>query len=97
MSFTIEQLREEALRLAPEDRARLASELINSLDALDEVDQAPVDAANRLDEVRMAHRWPGPCTTATSRPDAFADPATQNETSPILPRALPYCMGMVYT
>jgi hypothetical protein len=45
----------------------------------------------------MAHRWPGPCTAATSRPDAFADPATQNETSPILPRALPYCMGMVYT
>jgi hypothetical protein len=51
MSLTIEQLREEALRLAPEDRARLASELINSLDALDEVDQASVDAA-WADEVR---------------------------------------------
>jgi putative addiction module component (TIGR02574 family) len=58
MSLTIEQLREEALRLAPEDRARLASELISSLDALDEVDQASVDAAwadevhQRMDDVR---------------------------------------------
>lgn len=29
----------------PEDRARLAGELIESLDELDEVDQAAVDAA----------------------------------------------------
>jgi uncharacterized DUF497 family protein len=49
VSFRVEQLREEALRVAPEDRARLATELFNSLDALDEVDHAPVDAANRLD------------------------------------------------
>jgi putative addiction module component (TIGR02574 family) len=47
--MTLKELREAALRLPPEDRARLASVLINSLDALEDV-QA-VDAA-WADEVR---------------------------------------------
>jgi putative addiction module component (TIGR02574 family) len=45
MSFTVEQIRGEALRLSAEDRARLARELIESLDELEDVDQAAVDAA----------------------------------------------------
>jgi putative addiction module component (TIGR02574 family) len=51
MTFTVEQIRTEALRLSAEDRARLAGELIESLDEIDEVDQAAVDAAWR-EEVR---------------------------------------------
>jgi putative addiction module component (TIGR02574 family) len=45
MAFTVEQIRGEALRLSVEDRARLARELIESLDELGDVDQAAVDAA----------------------------------------------------
>jgi len=58
MSLTIGRIRSEALRLPPEDRARLAGELINSLDELDEVEQAGVDAAwaeeirRRVEQVR---------------------------------------------
>lgn len=51
MAFTVEQIRNEALRLSPEERARLAGDLIDSLDELDEVDLAAVDAAWRA-EVR---------------------------------------------
>jgi len=42
---TMEKIRNEAMRLSLEDRARLAGELIESLDELDEVDQVAVDAA----------------------------------------------------
>lgn len=51
MAFTVEQVRNEALRLSARERARLAGDLIDSLDELDEVDQAVVDAAWRA-EVR---------------------------------------------
>jgi putative addiction module component (TIGR02574 family) len=59
--MTMKELRDAALRLPPEDRARLASELINSLDALEDVDQAAVDAAwadevrRRVEEVRTGN------------------------------------------
>jgi putative addiction module component (TIGR02574 family) len=59
--MTKKELRDAALRLPPEDRARLASELINSLDALEDVDQAAVDAAwadevrRRVEEVRTGN------------------------------------------
>jgi putative addiction module component (TIGR02574 family) len=58
--MTLKELREAALRLPPEDRARLASVLINSLDALEDVDQAAVDAAwaaevrRRVEDLRTA-------------------------------------------
>lgn len=58
MSLPIHRIRSAALRLPPEERARLAGELINSLDDLEEVDQEEVDAAwaeeirRRAQEVR---------------------------------------------
>lgn len=55
MSFTVEQIRSEALRLSPEERARLAGELIASLDDLVDVDQAAVDAAWAEEVRRRVH------------------------------------------
>lgn len=48
---TIEEIRGEAMRLSAAERARLARELIESLDDLADIDQAAVDAA-WADEVR---------------------------------------------
>lgn len=58
MSFTVDQIRDEALRLPIQERARLAGDLISSLDDLEDVDQAAVDAAwaeeiqRRVNEIR---------------------------------------------
>ena len=51
MSLTLERIRDEALRLSAQERARLARELISSLDELEAEDEAAVEAAWR-EEVR---------------------------------------------
>ncbi|MHB9053734.1 MAG: addiction module protein [Thermoleophilia bacterium] len=50
--MTIEELRKEALRLAPEGRASLARELLSSLDSLndDEIEQLWIEEAIRRDK-----------------------------------------------
>lgn len=58
MSSPMGRIRKEALRLEPKERARLASELIRSLDELDPSQQKSVDAEwdeeirRRVQEVR---------------------------------------------
>jgi putative addiction module component (TIGR02574 family) len=52
MAFTAEQIRQEALRLPPKDRARLAGELIHSLDEVPEADRLAVDTAWRAEVER---------------------------------------------
>jgi putative addiction module component (TIGR02574 family) len=49
--MTIEELRAQALRLSPSDRARLASELVQSLDELSEaeVEKLWIEEALRRD------------------------------------------------
>jgi putative addiction module component (TIGR02574 family) len=51
VAFSVERIRNEALHLSADERARLAGDLIDSLDGIDEVDQTAVDAAWRA-EVR---------------------------------------------
>jgi hypothetical protein len=51
MALTMEEIRSEALRLSAQERARLAKELITSLDELEAEDEAAVEAAWR-DETR---------------------------------------------
>jgi putative addiction module component (TIGR02574 family) len=52
MAFTADEIRQEALRLPPKDRARLAGELLHSLDELPDADREAVDAAWRAEVER---------------------------------------------
>jgi len=62
--MTVDELKAEALRLAPEGRADLARELLTSLDSLsdDEIEKLWLDEAER----RLAQLDSGDATAASS-------------------------------
>jgi len=70
--MSVDELREEALRLTPEARAHLARELLASLDAMseEEIEKLWIDEAIRRDEeldVGVARAYPADEVLARAR------------------------------
>jgi hypothetical protein len=68
--MSTEELEAEALKLAPQDRARLAEKLLESLEHLSDDENARLWAEEAL---RRDHDWDNEPATVRDAPDVFRD------------------------